>query len=190
MPSVLSDEQICSNALAMLGQGPITDLAGTNPHAIMCNSIYASTRDALLEEHAWGFATKRVALAVSTTTPESGYDYQFALPADCLRVLDADTTGTHYVTEYGYLLANVDEITIRYITRVTEPGRFSPTFGEALACRIASKLAMPILKKSSAVQMAEALFDRSIKIAKRCDAAQDNPTPPTETEQSTWLAAR
>ncbi len=190
MGSALSEEQICSNALAMLGQNPITDLSGTNPHAILCNAIYASTRDALLEEHAWGFATRRVPLVVSTVTPAFGYAYQFALPADCIRVLEISPAGANHVVEYNYILADVDALSIRYIVRVTEPGRFSPAFAEAFACMLAAKLAMPILKKQSAVQMANALFDRALKIAKRCDSVQDNPTPPTDEEQSSWLASR
>ncbi len=191
MAGSLSAEQICSDALAQLGQRPITDITDTtNPHAILCNSVYYIARDSLLSEFMWSFAIRRVALAVDVTAPDFGYTYRFQLPADCLRVIGVDSREYKYVIEYGYLLSNQETLYLKYIARIEEPGRFDPLFAEALGARIARKLAMPILKKASAVQIAEGIYQEAIARAKASDAIQDDEEALTAEEQCSYLAAR
>lgn len=190
MAGSFSIEQICSAGLAMLGQNPISDIEGTNPHAVLCKSIYYVTRDGLLSQYNWRFATKRVALAYSTTVPDYEYAYQYPLPSDCFRVQATHDRTITYVIESENLLTNYDEVYIKYTRRVDESGYLDPLFVELLAARIALKLAMPILKKASAVQLMAGFAKEALSAAKHNDAIQDFPADITAEEKSLWLAAR
>ena len=189
--SELSATQICSAALVLIGERPISDIEDTgNPNAVRCKAVYAKSRDALLREYAWGFATKRVALAQAATAPVFGYTYQYPLPADCLRVLETQDASIVYELEDGYLLTDEEEIQIRYIARVTQTGKFDSLYTECLSIRIARELAYAVVKKLSMVQAMDELLKRAMPAARQIDANEGNRAAPTPESQSSWLAAR
>jgi hypothetical protein len=84
-----SDVDICNLALAHLGD--VANVSSISPpdssaQAGHCARFYPIARDALLELHPWGFATKRVSLALSTTTV-SGWDYVYIGPSGVVNYL-------------------------------------------------------------------------------------------------------
>lgn len=100
-----SETDICNLALAHLGN--VANVASISPpeqsiEASLCARFYPMARDALLEMHAWGFATKRVTLAAITESwPE--WDYAYLQPADAVNiiaVLSGDALDD-YVTSSG-----------------------------------------------------------------------------------------
>lgn len=84
-----SEVDICNLALAHLGDA--ATVSSINPpegsvQAEHCSRFYPIARDALLEMHAWGFATKRVAIAYLTNTwPE--WTYAYAVPNDAVNII-------------------------------------------------------------------------------------------------------
>ena len=64
-------------------------------------------RDDLLRSHTWNFATKRAKLAPSATPPASGFDNQFRVPSDFLRIVDVSDNDAH--TGNVYYKLEVDE---------------------------------------------------------------------------------
>ena len=82
-----SERDICVLGLRLLGQvANITNLGENSVYADTANSIYPTVRDALLEHHAWNFATTTVRLQRVEETPV-GWGTAYALPADCIRAL-------------------------------------------------------------------------------------------------------
>ena len=96
-----SEVQICNVALRKLGARRITALTDDTEEAKSCTDVFDRLRDKLLRIHPWNFATKRAALAVSTTSPAWGYDNAYPLPADCLRITSVDTSYPWEVEELG-----------------------------------------------------------------------------------------
>lgn len=84
-----SEVDICNLALGHIGDS--ATVSSINPaegsaQAEHCARFYPMARDALLEMHPWGFATKRVNLALlSSAYPE--WDYCYAMPADAINIL-------------------------------------------------------------------------------------------------------
>jgi hypothetical protein len=84
-----SDIDICNLALSHLGDD--ATVSAINPpdgsaQAQYCATFYPLARDRVLASHAWGFATKRQALALlSTTELPSTWQYAYALPSSCLQ---------------------------------------------------------------------------------------------------------
>lgn len=159
-----SEVSICNLALANLGD--TATVASIDPpegsaQAEHCAIFYPIARDALLEMHNWGFATKRAELAKLSLSPQ-GWLYAYSLPSDLVKVINVRLRGCYdsygmksptpaYAVEVKSdgtkeLLANDENLTIQYIYSVTDPNKFSPLFVSALAWHLASMLAGPLLK--------------------------------------------
>lgn len=162
-----SEVDISNLALAHLGDS--ATVASISPpdgsaQAEYCQRFFAVARDALLEMHDWGFATKRVALAQLSTNAASGWAYCYAQPTDlvnAIAVLDpaaaSDTSvGGVYMPQPFVLESAADGTDViytdqagavlRYVARVTDTTKFSPLFITTLAASLASMLAGPVLK--------------------------------------------
>jgi len=161
---------ICNSALVSVGADKITSLTDGTRQARICNEIYESERDALLAEHRWNFAIKRVALAVEDVTP-LGYTYSYALPSDYLAIVDVlgDDVGP-YVIEGSSLLTDDSSVELQYVAHVTDPSLWSPTFCAALADRIAKKIAPKMKASVSRTESLKDDYKRSLLKAKIVDA--------------------
>ncbi|WP_407160838.1 hypothetical protein [Bradyrhizobium sp. STM 3557] len=76
-------------ALSDLGQPPITSFSDNTARARACRVNFGTVRDALLQQHEWGFATA-YARPAAAVAPVGGWPGKFAnrflLPSDCLQV--------------------------------------------------------------------------------------------------------
>ena len=150
MPSITD---IANLALTKLGPGTgyITDYeTDTSVQAQAARRTYESVRDTVLDCHPWRFARTRTNLAADATAPAWGFAYQYTLPGDCLRVLSIEGEQIPYETEGGKLLCDeAGPLYVRYLARVTDTGKFTPTFIQALATRWAAEMAMMVVKSGS-----------------------------------------
>lgn len=138
--------EICSNALGLLGDDPIVSLTEDNARARLCNRFYANMRDAVLRSHPWNCAKERQALAQLSTAPGFGYTYQYTLPTNpyCLRVWQLNDKTAAFKIEGRKLLADISEVSILYIARITDPNRFDALLYAALEWRLAMQMAIPL----------------------------------------------
>lgn len=157
-----SQVSISNQALSLLGANLITALSDTSTEANLCNANYDDTRDAVLRAHPWSCATYRASLARLTDTPTFGFKYTYALPNDpyCLTVIETDTRSPYRI-EGRTLLSDEGAVKVRYIGRVTDPGQFDPNLVEAIATRLAAKMAYALTQNhtltTNMYSLAEAL---------------------------------
>lgn len=172
--------EILSSALVELGEDRITSADQDTERARIASEVFEAERDALLEEHPWKFATARVELARLAETPAFGFAYAFALPADCLHVMDT-WPETHCRIEGGRLLADEPAMAVRFIRRVTSASAMPPTFRAALSARIAAKVAKKITGSSAEKERMLELYAQRLKTAKSRDAQGGGaPEPPDD----------
>ncbi|WP_206169522.1 hypothetical protein [Variovorax guangxiensis] len=166
-----SEVDISNLALSYLGdEAEVTSIKppdGT-AQAAHCGRFYPMARNELLEMHPWSFAVVRVSLNVIASGAPSEWAFAYALPAKYLRALaillpDAldDKHGEDFIVESdqdgnGVIYTNVEAATLRYVRLVEDPTKFTPGFTSALARLLASKLAGPILKGATGMQVAQA----------------------------------
>ena len=137
-----SSTAICNLALARAQASPINDITDTTSEAArQCGNLYPLLLDAVLRSHPWNFALKRVNLIASSTAPTFEFTYKYLLPSDCLRVLKLYDSDEDWLIEGRYLLTNESVVNIVYIFRNTDESQYDPLFVEALATKIASRLA-------------------------------------------------
>lgn len=130
-----------------------------------------------LRAYPWDFATVHATLSRSGS-PEHGYLYAYALPDDCLRVIDVRpaedlrSPRARFSVAGENLYCNASPCNIRYVHRATDPNLWPPDFADAVATRLAAEIA-PLSAQSfglgaSLLQMAQL----ALQLAQAADAAQ------------------
>lgn len=185
--------EICNLALMRLGTGPIESLDDTSKEARALKNCFELARDIVLRGHPWNFAGKRAALARLSAVPAFGYAYAFQLPVDQLRVLGlVDESGKidptlDYQIEGNLLLTNQTSASIRYIEKVTDPGRWDALFCSALSARLASEVAYHLT--GSAAMKKQMMNEYLVELGQaRSIDAQEN--PPEVYETNPWMDER
>lgn len=148
MPASSTD--VCNQALAHLGERPISSLDDDTKAGRACKLHYQPVRDEVLRSHRWNFATTRATLSQLEDAPVFGWSYQYQLPADCLRVSEINDTeaGDRYTDEWVIegrkILTNAETLNLVYVKQVEDTSEFDSLFTQALAVKLAMKLSEAI----------------------------------------------
>lgn len=177
--SMATGVSICSNALLMLGAQTINDFNEPLDRAKIASNLYPTIRDDLLRTHPWNCTIKRALLAPDAIPPAFGYDNQFELPADFLRVLEVGQAGCQidYLVEGRSILANATSVELRYVYLNEVENTWDASLVGLLTMAMACAMAYPITQ-SSALQAA---FEQKLAMAKKVARAVDGQEDPPQT---------
>ena len=173
------ETDIVNVSLRLVGASPITSLSDGTPSANTADDIYTELRDDLLRSHPWNFATKRVKLAQSSTTPTFEFDYAYPLPNDWLRTVSVHDNDAGYGTllyrmEYvgtqRVIVASTNQMWMRYIFQVTDPNIMSADFRRGLSLSLARDLAVPLASSNSLQAQLETQAAKKLASARSSDA--------------------
>jgi hypothetical protein len=186
--------QVANRALTKLGATRIISLDDNNKQARSISNCFEDLRDAELRAHRWQFSIVRTSLAASTTTPAFGFDYQYPLPSDFLRldmindqypdtIMD-DYIGSEtaeYAIEGNNILTSISApLKLRYIAQIVDPNQWDALFREALACRIAAEICEDLTQSDTKKQNAWNEWKRAIVEAGRVGAIERPPQMPPD----------
>lgn len=197
MPAVTD---ICNRAIMLCGVGDeIASLDERSPEAEACTAAYDPSLHELYREYKWSHATKRVSLALlsSTTTAFSDeYFYAYQYPSDCELakritndiVLDEAESfipfkrmySTTYSTEI--IATNQDEAELEYIFFNDNEATFPWDFAEALAHRIAYKILPRLAEDPDKLKLGMFFLAQSKKIGRASAANEHKPAIPINSE--------
>lgn len=183
--SINTPEDVANLALTRIGyQRRIANLYEGSPQANAILNIYAQTRDEVLMGFDWGFAEGNIVGTLQKSAPVGGYGgnawntsypplpflFQYAYPADCLKIravkptpvflpnfqpqpfvwsVDNDATLTPPAKAIS---CNVANAIIVYTRQVLAPSEWESDFIEALAASIARRVA-PVLVNADMEKM-------------------------------------
>lgn len=196
-----TEVSIGNRALQILGAAPVISLTEENNRARALQVAFAAVRDAELHRRNWRFAIKRTTLPALSTTPDSGYAYQYQVPNDYLRLLPggdlfpmadlSDYRSTYaglYSVEGDRILTDIGApLSIRYIARITDASKFNASFAEALAARLAWECCETITQSDSKQQLAERRYTMALREARRANAFEMAAEPVAD---DSWVIAR
>ena len=184
-----TEVSICSNALVLLGDQPISAFSEDKASALAASNLWPGTRNAMLRAHPWNCCVKRVVLSPDATAPAFGYSYAFTRPSDWIRTLAVGRDGEEvdYKTEGGKFLCDESTLYLRYIFRNTDPATWDELLVEAMTLAMAAKLAYPITKSTSLADEMNAQLRDFMKTARAVDGQDD---PPDTVGDFPLLAAR
>lgn len=189
--------EIANIALQMIGEQQITSFEDGTDNAREVLVRFSTARDVVLRDHPWNFAKARTRLALLNETPAFGWDFQFQLPEDLIRVLHvalgegtfhpfAHHTG-RYVIEGNKLLANEDQAFMIYVRREKNTELWDPLAVEALAARLASELAITITDDRQFAAQLRDDYREKLQRARSVDAKDE---PPRRVESDSFITAR
>lgn len=177
-------------ALSLIGEAAINSFDDDSTSARLAKLRYQPARDAVLRDHPWNFAIKRASLSALTAAPDWGYDVQYQLPADCLRLLEIDNPGKEpFQVEGGKILTNLTApISIRYVAKITAAEQFDSLFVDALAAYLAAEWAERIMGGSTAKSSElRQTYEIKLQQARSMDGQE---SPPVLPEESSWIDSR
>jgi len=189
-----SPVSIFNIALGWLGESSITSFDDPSDSAELGKNNYEAIRDAVLEEMAWTFAVRRIEPSKVTADPIYGFSAAFQIPAEVLRILtvsnaaSVDATSSSadkYDTGQGdeskipwnreedkILTNNAERIYMRAIVQITDPNKYSPSFVQALAARLAADLCIPLTQDEKVQDKMEKLYEKKLAKAAMNDGRQ------------------
>lgn len=170
--AALSEVLICNLALTKIGQQRINSLTDSSKSAILCNQVYETLRDEVLEDHPWNFAIKRASFAQLTSVPAYEFAHEYQIPTDCLRVWRPESEDTIFKVEDGKVLCDDDEFKCQYISQVTNPAKFTRNFADALSIRIAAEIAYAIVGSREIQETMYKLYEIRVRMARSNDAQE------------------
>jgi hypothetical protein len=170
-----SEVAICSQALILLGDQPISSFTDGNDRALACSSLYPQTRDEIIRMHPWNSCIKRVNLSPLVDEPVFEWASAFQIPGDCLRILSIGENGTFtdYRIEGRKILANQGTVLLRYLFRNIDVGTYDAGLMQSLVYAMAWKLAWTITRSAPRQQQAQLEFEQVLRRAKAVDGQED-----------------
>lgn len=180
-------------ALDLIGQPNITSFSDSNYRANRVDANYPIIRNEVQRRYPWRRLTERVQIAKDASDPAWGYDHQYSLPSDCLRVLEV------YVDDYPLRSPwNIEQnkirtdsdgpIRLRYIKLESDPTQWDSIMITAVAYRLAEVLSMPLANSPSLKNEMRAAFREQMAHARATDAIENQ--PPSYNTNAPFLEVR
>jgi hypothetical protein len=108
--------------------------------------------------------------------PASEWSYWFALPSDCLRVLNVDDDLYPYKNEGGRILSNETAVNLKYVYKVTDPTLFDSQFVSIFALALAVKISVKLSDNANLKESIKSDLQDMMREARVFDA-QEGGTP-------------
>ena len=193
-----SETQIAKLALQHIGDRyDITDLTEESVEAEQVNLIFDDTRDWLLRQFPWNFATSYATPAALTGTVPNNFDYMYTYMTDAVRVLlvvdplGLDTEIPFEVarnsSDVKVILTNQADAEFRYTKQITNTAQFDAEFTMGLSYALAAKLAMPLTGERAIMGDMDTLARNVINSAWATDA---NEGEAADVPEADWITAR
>lgn len=168
--------EIANFALISLGADPISSISESTPEAVSINAVWDMCRRTLLRLHPWNFAIKRVELAQSATAPNHGYHYRYALPVDCIRVLQV-YNDDNYKLENGYILSNLETCNLKYVSDIKDTAQWTSDFSELMTEKLKAELAFGITSDKDLTKLYTQMYAAKLEQCRWNDASEDIEDP-------------
>ena len=196
-----SQVDVVNVALTLLGEQRVISMSDNIKPARDAKAIYDITRDQLLAAYNWSFAKKRARVPALVGAPEFGFSLSYQIPTDCLRLIQigdsyvgvdlTDYRGSNtseYEIEGRSILTNMGSpLSIKYVSRVENPGVFAPSFVSAFAAKLAESLAESLTQSDQKKKLATEAFRSAMSNAVRVNAIE---LAPQKLPDDEWLMSR
>jgi len=184
----VAEASLANRALARLGADLIRDTAEDTPVARQVRSVFATTRDELLRDYEFNFAKKYLELSEdgAYAAPKADWLYAYTVPTSpvILKLLEIDGDPESHYEIIGAgasrrLLCSIittagtpNKLVVKYVERIVDPASWDSLFQDALVLRVASKLAVPLVKRPDLAQALQGEFAAIITLAKRASSKE------------------
>lgn len=169
-----SDIEVVNRSLTLLGVDPINSMSDPTKAASTANRLYNDTRAAVFRAHPWNCLIRRASLPLDAVKPTYGYENQFVLPNDFLRLVGIEDQNGLFSIENRKILYDGEIMRITYVALLTDVPSYDTLLVDALAARLASDMALPLLQSSQSMEQMWQLYELKLREAKFVDAQENS----------------
>lgn len=187
----LSKTDIYNNALLKVSKLTVSSPDDRTTQSKTCNALWDQAFRRTLACHNWSSTIKRVALDRLSTAPTTGYEYQYQLPNDCVKVIRAYRSTAHddfdfeWVTEGNALLSDESVVYIKYVSMPTNTEGLNAHITDVLIWNLAMALCFPFTGDDNRERALRQEFEQVVlPRAKAGDAMESREI---EWEESPWI---
>ena len=173
---------VCNQALALLGQGLLSDFEEDTKKGKDCRAFYNGAVKAVFEAFDWPFAKTRQRLAIDSEYTELAGVNAFKLPNRYVRTIEPK--GKDYEREGQHILADQASLVLVYV-QVVKEGLWPGSFEKCVAAYLASELAYKVTESNT---KAEQMF--RLYLQRKAEAKQNITEVRVERESGELEAAR
>lgn len=162
---------VCNMALMRIGHSDtISDITEASNEARICNVFYEFTRDQVLRDFSWPFATKRSTLALLAEDAPTSWAYAYTVPSDCIFVRGIVMEGqrtqrpddvTPFEVNGRKLYTDQELAELIYTYRVEDLSLWDSQAISALAWLLASELATALKVKPDLAAYARQMYQKA-----------------------------
>ena len=179
MPTTPStDVEVAQKAMVLVGLTAITAFTDDTDEARVMNTIYEDVVQDCLSQNNWNFATGQVTLVRLTDAPLDRWDAAYILPTSPVvmqvQTVTIDDVPQNYDIYERKVYINASEndvVTLNYIFRV-DTQHWNPTFTLWVIYRLASVMALSVIRKADVADAYVKLAEEQFKRAKARDSQQ------------------
>ena len=190
-----SKTDISNSALARIGEPPIMSLDDNTPRARACKREFELAVREVSRRHVWKTLKGRTELTELSTEPEFGWDAQYQLPSDFIRIVrlngyDTDFVQDLYDIEGSVLLTDADEAKIEYIKYVEDTSQYDDMLVECVTLNLAYRIGTQILQDQNLSETNRLRYEQAIRSARKIDSGQNKRRRYDPTKESNFVKSR
>jgi hypothetical protein len=173
--STATPVSICSNALLMLGEAPLSSFDEDTTKARLAANLWPTARDYVLRRHPWNCAIKRVVLNPESAPPDFDFARQFPLPGDCLRVLQIGDAGHRppYRIEGRKVLCDEAALKLVYVFRNEATAEWDALLVWGMTMVMRAVFSYGVTQSTSLEQLIETVMRDVLKQARAVDGQEE-----------------
>ena len=176
--------EIINLALARIGVSSIERIDEPSEAARQTKAFYDHVRRTVLRKFPWGFATRRLELAMISETP-AAYKYAYRQPTDALFIRRLYKSGStkpwdqkHYKcvsdTSGRVIYTNEEFAEVEYTADIQDASLFDDSFIDAMSWKLAAEVAFPLTGRADLAANAVQGYNAYFTEAAGEDAAEGN----------------
>ena len=177
----LSDVEICNQAIGLCGSTDWIQTLGdtTSTASMRCDRFFLPAVERVLRRFNWSCATTFVQLAENTTAPTAEYDNAFALPFDCVRVINVYGNSDGYNPHNRWRIVGRDihtDLTSVYLKYVQFPEDYRDLdvlLSTAISYELATMMAPSLVKDPQIYSILENAKRKAEAEARAIDALEN-----------------
>ena len=164
--------KLISNALILIGDLPVTSLSGNSRAETVANNLYDNIVQNEISKYRWGFATRRVQLALTAEVP-IGDEYQnsFQLPPDLLVLTKIDSPANYKMYGDKIHMNSTGPVYAEYVANVRE-GDWPVYFAKMIEYALAMDFAPSIRDSAASMDANARQYLNASRMARFTDSQQ------------------
>lgn len=173
---------MANTALTRINKQVLQTLDDSSTSAMLCNQLIPQCVKMVLNQNDWHSARKRALIAPQLESPAFGYDHQFAMPSDFVRLVKVESEFP-WEKEGEMILSDEEALAIIYIAYPNTPDTLDPLIVDTITTLLAAQLSVSLTSDNTITNL---LYQETEQKLYKAKLAEDAGEPDEKPELHDW----